>query len=451
MPLTSIPVYATGDTIEASWANDLRDNFLLLDSRTGGDPGAAGKVNVSTSSTAGSPQVMAESNQLTSAKVNKTNPVVATFAAAAAELSAFVQVTDAGGIADAPIPGSIDWYLIQSRYPNVGINYRWQMAAQITDPNEVYHRLVQAGVGGTWRRLLHPANIGLQEIVMTGGAGITFGGSSTPGRIYDVNTTTTVIRGHANRVGVYNNALTQLMLDIQASAVAVLGQIQAASAAIAGGATLGGNTTNAGTVDVGGNSTFAGTLGIGGLLSAAAAAISGNGAVAGTWGVGGALTVGGTLGVTGVISGPGTVPLGAVVWFETAAELTAAGASWQRYTAADGRFLIGASAGIFGQAFTEATNYGANWTPAVGVSATNGTLGVNAGTLAASSSAIAGTGTPAGTFAGGAGAAALQTHTHPAPTISLSGSPALSGSVGIAGTTTTWLLPSRAGVWGRRI
>lgn len=72
MALTSIPVYATGDTIEASWANDLRDNFLALDSRTGGDPGASGKVVVSTSATAGSPQVMGESNQLTAPKVSKS-------------------------------------------------------------------------------------------------------------------------------------------------------------------------------------------------------------------------------------------------------------------------------------------------------------------------------------------------------------------------------------------
>jgi hypothetical protein len=45
--LASIPTYATGDTIESSWANTLRDNALLLDARTGGDPGAAGRVLVS--------------------------------------------------------------------------------------------------------------------------------------------------------------------------------------------------------------------------------------------------------------------------------------------------------------------------------------------------------------------------------------------------------------------
>jgi hypothetical protein len=43
VPIQSIPTFATGDTIEASWANDLRDNGLVLDARTGGDPGGAGK------------------------------------------------------------------------------------------------------------------------------------------------------------------------------------------------------------------------------------------------------------------------------------------------------------------------------------------------------------------------------------------------------------------------
>jgi hypothetical protein len=47
MGLTSIPTFATGDTIEASWANTLRDNTLLLDARTGGDPGTANKALIS--------------------------------------------------------------------------------------------------------------------------------------------------------------------------------------------------------------------------------------------------------------------------------------------------------------------------------------------------------------------------------------------------------------------
>lgn len=47
MPLTSIAIYAPGDTIVASWANILRTNFSVLDARTGGDPGAADEMLVS--------------------------------------------------------------------------------------------------------------------------------------------------------------------------------------------------------------------------------------------------------------------------------------------------------------------------------------------------------------------------------------------------------------------
>jgi hypothetical protein len=43
MGLTAISLYAPGDIIASAWANILRTNFGVLDSRTGGDPAAAGK------------------------------------------------------------------------------------------------------------------------------------------------------------------------------------------------------------------------------------------------------------------------------------------------------------------------------------------------------------------------------------------------------------------------
>jgi len=39
-----IPVFASGDIIESAWANDLRTYLLLLDGRTGGDPGSTGLI-----------------------------------------------------------------------------------------------------------------------------------------------------------------------------------------------------------------------------------------------------------------------------------------------------------------------------------------------------------------------------------------------------------------------
>jgi hypothetical protein len=51
MPLTAIPIYAPGDIITSAWANILRDNFDAVDARTGGDPGAAGRLAVSNGAT----------------------------------------------------------------------------------------------------------------------------------------------------------------------------------------------------------------------------------------------------------------------------------------------------------------------------------------------------------------------------------------------------------------
>ena len=49
MAITSQPTVATGDTIEAAYSNTNRDNVSVLDVRTGGDPGAANKLLLSSS------------------------------------------------------------------------------------------------------------------------------------------------------------------------------------------------------------------------------------------------------------------------------------------------------------------------------------------------------------------------------------------------------------------
>jgi hypothetical protein len=59
-------------------------------------------------------------------------------------------------------------------------------------------------------------------------------------------------------------------------------------------------------------------------------------------------------------AGYGLVPPGAVVWFRTLAEVTAAGAGWTRETTLDGLFPIGAGT-TFSQTFAEATSYGSAW------------------------------------------------------------------------------------------
>jgi hypothetical protein len=116
------------------------------------------------------------------------------------------------------------------------------------------------------------------------------------------------------------------------------------------------------------------------------------------------------------------VPLGAIVAFATVADLTAAGASWTRHTALDGRLPVGDGT-TFSQTFAAATNYGANWTPSSGLSV--GTVPV----LTDSQTTLVNTGATT--------SVATATHTHPAPTLN--------------GASTAWLPPMRAVVWARRI
>ena len=127
-----------------------------------------------------------------------------------------------------------------------------------------------------------------------------------------------------------------------------------------------------------------------------------------------------------IATAPGMVPSGAVVWFETLAELTAAGASWERYTEADGRLLVGAGS-TFSQTFAQAFDYGSNWTPSSGL------------TAASSGVAVSATAGILGSLNAGANSVTLTNHTHPAPTIALSG------------TSAAWLPPMRGGIWGRKL
>lgn len=177
MAIPTFTVYATGDTIEASWANDLRQGFLEIDSRTGGDPGASGKAVVSTSSTAGAWQTLAESDQLTAKRVKRTSPTYASFALAVAELSGFVDVNNP---ADAPTAAT-RWHLIQARMPDPA-NFTLQLAVDVTNQDETYVRAIVNGVAGTWRKLLHAGNmaaVALAGLTLTTSSHIAAGGNVT--------------------------------------------------------------------------------------------------------------------------------------------------------------------------------------------------------------------------------------------------------------------------------
>jgi hypothetical protein len=138
------------------------------------------------------------------------------------------------------------------------------------------------------------------------------------------------------------------------------------------------------------------------------------------------------------------VPSGAIVAFDTAAHLTAAGAGWTPHNAADGRLLVGTGT-TFGQSFSQGVPYGASWahdhsTPAHQHSGS--TLSVSGSTGAPSATGGTASGTPPPSFGTG-------THTHDQGTLDVGGSTANDGA-STAGST-TWLPAMLGVVWGRKL
>lgn len=148
--------------------------------------------------------------------------------------------------------------------------------------------------------------------------------------------------------------------------------------------------------------------------------------------------------ITPAVAGA-TVPSGAIVAFDTAAHLTAAGSGWTPHTAADGRLLVGTGT-TFGQAFAQGSTYGASWghahsTPAHQHSGSpmsvSGTTGPASGS---GNQANVATPNPAN---------ATQSHTHDLGTLGVAGNTANDGA-STAGST-TWLPAMLGVVWGRKL
>jgi hypothetical protein len=74
------------------------------------------------------------------------------------------------------------------------------------------------------------------------------------------------------------------------------------------------------------------------------------------------------------------VPLGGILAFRTAAEITAAGAGWIRENVMDGRIVVGAGT-TAGVTFTENTTYGTNWRSVLSLSSTTFNAGPGATTV----------------------------------------------------------------------
>jgi len=279
------------------------------------------------------------------------------------------------------------------------------------------------------------------------GTGISFGQSGTPSQIADAAGFGFI--GSKNDIfRIYNAALSQIMLAISPTVVAVLGELQAATAAIAGAATVGGTLSITGT-------TTAAALNTSGTITApniAASGISQGNTLVSIVATGTApLTVSSTTEVANLnasrVAGkiptatPGAaalpladgsstldswitaaklVPSGLIAAFATAAAIAS---GWARYTALDGRIPVGAGT-TFSVTYTEATDYGSAWshTPL-------GTIAVTIGAPSATHNVD--------DDAGG-DPHATSDHTHSIASQTFTGS------------ATSWVIPSRAVVWAQK-
>jgi hypothetical protein len=139
------------------------------------------------------------------------------------------------------------------------------------------------------------------------------------------------------------------------------------------------------------------------------------------------------------VSGGAGVPSGLIGAFETAAAIAT---GWARYTAANGRMLVGAGT-VFSVTWTEATNYGAAWAHKHTGNSWPLTGHANGGP---SDFTGASTTTLNGRFAAGGVNTLPDNHTMPLNGVSL----ALSGTADGDTSDASWVIPSRAVVWAQK-
>lgn len=150
-----------------------------------------------------------------------------------------------------------------------------------------------------------------------------------------------------------------------------------------------------------------------------------------------------------LVTGGATVPSGLIAAFATAAAIAS---GWARYTAADGRLLVGA--GTAGSptmsnpaTFLENTNYGSDWQHTH-----SQTAHTHSGAdLSLANNTAASTNSTNSLQSGGGTATRPQDHTHGPGSMDIAGN---TGNGGADGSTTTggsaWVIPSRAVVWAQK-
>lgn len=163
MAWTSPPTVATGDLLTAAmWNTYIRDNTNHLRALTGGaDPAAVNKTLLSSGAAAAVWQSVLDTTIYSLKKVNQINPIYTTFAGALDGGSGFFTIENTpGGVADGPVPGVLDWHLIQSRYYSIAIDWRLQIAARSDSVTELWIRWIMAGTPTAWVKIWFANNDG---------------------------------------------------------------------------------------------------------------------------------------------------------------------------------------------------------------------------------------------------------------------------------------------------
>lgn len=364
MPWTPPASPIANTIITVAWANSSVVNPITwLRSMTGGvDPWAANLALYSTGPSATSWGKLPD-EVLLLPKVQRGSPQYASFAAAAAEYSSFCWINSSPGIPDAPIPTQLDWYLMQVRHPNTGINFHWQLTCSLSDPNALYSRTVSGGVAGPWRKVLTESNV--DPLVLSGGSRIR---DDVPGNMLQ-------IWANGDHLTVFNEAATLALFEIISSQPAPLWKGQTVWHSGNDGA---GSTLDAGL--------------FGGQLPAFYATDTELAAHAAT---------------------TTHVPSGLIAAFGNAGSIAA---GWSRFTAGNGRLLVGAGT-VAGQTFVEGASAGSSWAHLHAVSLT--AAAVSGGNVQS----------------GGSSTANTADHTHP-----------------VSGNTAdqTWIPPMFTVVWAQK-
>jgi hypothetical protein len=171
VPLIILPRHATGEVITAGWSNDISDNFLGVDARTGGDPGVAGYLLVASSPTQGvwrylqtgdyRPGTIPDS-AMQYLPVHGASPYSTNFGSLlAANRSGFYQVYPGSG--DGPIPGTQNFYCINLVEPSSPTTLMMQIAVNVSNVNDIYLREVINGNATAWYKIWHAGNDGINS------------------------------------------------------------------------------------------------------------------------------------------------------------------------------------------------------------------------------------------------------------------------------------------------